>query len=209
MNKDVRNNSGEVQKLLAQLAHRKGIEPEYWDIWGHSHSISPETKLKILSAMGCRVESLEELKREVREGEFQDWKRIIDPVLIFSNNALPQELIFQIPVNYDLDRDHLPEDIQVQLEFKEEFDQPKMHCFSYDQLRFKESIQIEKGLYLRGSLPFPQRLPLGYHDGFLTVRLGEQCLKQAFKVIVCPEQTYLPPVQIGRASCRERVYSIV
>ncbi len=55
----------EYQKLLAQLAALKGIEPEYQDVWGNLHSISPEITLKILSAMGCQVDSLEKLKKEV------------------------------------------------------------------------------------------------------------------------------------------------
>ncbi len=86
-------------ELLNRLAQRKGIEPEFRDNWGNIHSISPETKRKILSAMGCEVENLEEVKKTIQAEESLEWRSLTAPVSIVSINALPKELIFQFPVN--------------------------------------------------------------------------------------------------------------
>ncbi|MFH0787225.1 MAG: 4-alpha-glucanotransferase [Pseudomonadota bacterium] len=208
MNKDRMIDSEEVQDLLTQVARRKGIELEYRDIWGQVHPITPETQLKILSAMGCRVKSLEELKREVREEEFQEWKRIIDPVLIVSGKALQPELIFQIPVSRGLDRDRLPDDTLVHLNIKEEDGRLATHQFSREQLLFKGAREIEGVLYLRGGLPLPEGLPLGYHTILFTVRQAGRCLQQSIKVIVCPEKAYLPPVLEGNGKRAGLVVSL-
>ena len=103
-------------ELLDRLARLKGIEPEFRDNWGKVHSISPETKREILSAMGCGVENSEEVKKTFQAEKNQEWKSLTEPVSVVSVNALPKELIFQFPVGPELDRDRLPDDTQVRLD---------------------------------------------------------------------------------------------
>jgi len=187
----------EYQKWLSRLAALKGIEPEYWDVWGHVHSNFQETQIKILSAMGCRLRSLGELKKEVQAEENRDWRPVTEPILIVSGDALPKELTFQIPANHDKETDRLPPDIQVRINIKEESGNGSNHFFSQKQLLFKGAKTINGRVYLRGSLPFPEGLPLGYHQIFLTLKQTNYRFVQTVKVIVCPGQTYLPLVLRG------------
>ncbi len=115
------NDSEEYQKWLTRLASLKGIETDYRDVWGHIHSSTQETTMKILSAMGCPVEPLEDLKKAVLAEEHRSWRQLTEPVLIISMGSLPEEMHFQFPAEeQDLEPVDLPEDLGVQLNIHEE-----------------------------------------------------------------------------------------
>ncbi len=192
------NNPEDTLELVNRLAQRKGIEQEFRDNWGNVHSISSETKRKILSAMGCDVENLAEVKKTIQAGESLEWRSLTEPVSIVSINAPPKELIFQFPVNPELDRSRLPEDIHVYLTIHEEEGRKGSEAFSLQHLTFKEATEVDGVLYLRGSLPFPEGLPLGYHHFYLTLRQAGRRFDQSIKLIVCPDQCYLPSVLKGK-----------
>ena len=187
----------EYWNLLDQLAQRKGIEPEFRDNWGNLHSIPLETKKKILSAMGCGVENIEELKKAVQAEENKEWKSLTESIRIVSISALPEELVFQFPAASEMSRDRLPDDTQVELTIEEEDGHRKVDYFSHPQLKFKEAAEVEGVLYLRGSLPFPEGSPLGYHHILFILRQAGRRFEQSINLIVCPEQCYLPPVFKG------------
>jgi 4-alpha-glucanotransferase len=182
----------EYQELILQLAQQKGIDPEYRDIWGQNHLIPLETQVRMLSTLGVPVDDLENLKKEVQEEESKDWKRLTHPLLIVDKNALPGELFFHIPVPFHWKEEKLPEDIQVELKVKKEDGNLKVYYYTSDQLRFKEKKELENFSTLRGSLPFPQGLPLGYHSARLTLILVDRRLEQTLAIIVCPDRSYLP-----------------
>ena len=187
----------EYWNLLDQLAQRRGVEPEFRDNWGNLRSIPLETKKKILSAMGCGVENIEELKKAVQAEENKEWKSLTEPIRIVSISALPEELVFQFPAASEMSRDRLPDDTQVELTIEEEDGHRKVDYFAHPQLKFKEAAEVEGVLYLRGSLPFPEGSPLGYHHILLILRQAGRRFEQSINLIVCPEQCYLPPVLKG------------
>jgi len=192
------NDAEEYQKWLTRLASLKGIEADYRDVWGHSHSITQETTRKILSAMGCPVEPLEDLKKAVLAEERREWRQVTKPVLIVSMGSMPEELLFQFPAESpEMEFERLPEDLRVQLNIHEENGNLRIQYFPQEKLLFRETAKFEEVLYLRGSLPFPQGLPLGYHYFSVVLRQGERHFTQDIKVIVCPEQTYIPPAHNG------------
>lgn len=184
----------EYQERILQLARLKGIDSEYRDIWGQGHCVPLITQKKILSALGAPVENLEALQKEVQEEELRDWKRLTDPLLVVSAKDLPKQLFFQIPVGHEPKVGRIPEDLHFELAVREEDGNLKIHYFSYDQVRFKETKEMDRLFYLRGGLPFPQGLPLGYHSASLILFHNGRHFSQTIKIIVCPEQTYLPAV---------------
>jgi 4-alpha-glucanotransferase len=192
------NDAEEYQKWLTRLVSLKGIETHYQDVWGHIHSVNQETTLKILSAMGCPVEPLEDLKKAVLAEEHRSWRQLTEPALIISIGCLSEELFFQFPTeNQGIEPVGLPEDLQVQLIIHEENGNITIQYFSHEKLLFKGAARIEDVLYLRGSLPFPKGLPLGYHHIIVSVRQADRHFSQDVKVILCPEKTYLPPTLSG------------
>jgi 4-alpha-glucanotransferase len=179
--------------LLAQLAALKGIEPEYRDVWGHLHFISPDSTFRILSAMGCQLGSLEDIEKEVEAAQLQDWGPITRSVLIVSYNAPPEEILFQIPVDPGINVEGLPKDLRAEFNISLESGESRKIDYPPEDLGYKETIRIGEIFYRRGGLPFPRGLPLGRHQAILTLRQDQPCFEQGVEVIVCPEQTYLPP----------------
>ncbi|MBI4767573.1 MAG: 4-alpha-glucanotransferase [Deltaproteobacteria bacterium] len=191
------NQPEEYQILLDRLASLKGIETEYRDIWGNLHSLSPDIILRILSAMGCRLDSVEQLEKEIETLEHRDWGPVTPPVLIVSWPALPKEILFQIPANPESEPEGLPADLQARLDITEESGQIKIRYFSPEELGYKGTAHTGETLYLRGGLPFPQDLSLGRHQMVLILSQGLRQFEQGVLVIVCPEKTYLPPALEG------------
>ena len=66
---------------LATLAERVGIASEYYDIGGTLHVASDDTKRAILSAMGFRVDSSDDLAKALQDWEEAPWRRPCEPVL--------------------------------------------------------------------------------------------------------------------------------
>ena len=191
------NQPDEYQKLLTRLTSLKGIEPEYRDVWGNLHWLSPDITLRILSAMGCRLNSAEQLEKEIEALEHRDWGPVSPPFLIVSLNTWPMEILFQIPANPESELEGLPADLQARLDIIEESGQIKIQYFSPEELGYKGTAKVGETLYLRGGLPFPQDLPLGRHQTVLILNQGLRHFQQTVQVIVCPEKTYLPPVLEG------------
>ncbi len=189
--------SEEYQKLLAQLASLKGIETEYQDVWGNLHSLSPAITLRILSAMGCQVGNADQLEKEIQAIENQGWGPVTQSVLILSLNALPAEILFQIPSAPVGQPEGLPLGLQAQLVIKEESGKVETRYFSPEELFYRGTARIGEAFYQRGGLPFPREIPLGRHHLVLTLKQDQQCLEQTVQVIVCPEKTYLPPALEG------------
>lgn len=70
------------QTLLAKLAERAGIATDYYDIAGHLHLTSDDTRRAILTAMGFSVDSTESLTEALQEWDEAPWQRPCNSVQI-------------------------------------------------------------------------------------------------------------------------------
>ena len=59
--------SDRFEQLLDRAASLFGIDPDYWDIWGHRHFVETEVKQAILGALGVAANTAEELELAVRQ----------------------------------------------------------------------------------------------------------------------------------------------
>ena len=71
------------QTLLAKLAERAGIATDYYDIAGHLHFTSDDTRRAILTAMGFSVDSTESLTEALRNG----MRRLATPLRLGADPA--------------------------------------------------------------------------------------------------------------------------
>lgn len=85
-------------ELINELSELCGIVPEYWDIFGKKHLIPVETKGAILRAMKLRVDSIDEIIKEINERKYKPWKNFIEPVHVVSVNEQPLKIPAYIPV---------------------------------------------------------------------------------------------------------------
>ncbi|MCG6918556.1 MAG: hypothetical protein LJE89_13560, partial [Deltaproteobacteria bacterium] len=166
------------KESLAKLSAAYGVLTSYFDIWGQSHEIPPETLETMLAAGGVDVSRPQEA---LSHYENLSWTQLALPVLVASIEELPADFLFQIPAS------HSPEGkshrvFQVRLEISSENTPPANHAFPFEQLTFVEAREINGSYYERWSFPFPEDLSIGYYHFKLFVEKEEQKFQQ--KILV-------------------------
>ena len=201
-------NIGEQEKdELVRLAAAHGIQRSYSDIWGNVHETPLDTLEQMLVAMGVDVRPPAEALLHL---EHNSWTQLAKPVLVESINQLPAELFFQVPTDGIASADSSSQ-FRVQLEIIGENTASLNYSYHSEQLTFKEAHEIGGITYERRSIPFPLELSTGYYQFKLTVAYKGQNHQQTIMVIVCPDQTYLPPNLQGdgrRAGLAISLYSL-
>jgi len=168
-------------QLLDEAARLWRIDPDYWDIWGHKHITSDETKQAILKAMGVRVESAESLRESIEERRRKEWTRLAPPCMVADQEHDPIELHLHVPA------DRVRETARVEL--REEGGASHSLEFALESFPDCGAEEVDGRRYVRKQVPLPAGLPLGYHE--VDVRLGD--LQQTTRLIVAPSRAYSHP----------------
>ncbi|WP_207456942.1 4-alpha-glucanotransferase [Azospirillum sp. SYSU D00513] len=85
---------------LGRLARLVGIEPFYHDIWGNRRETSDATVRALAGAMGLATGSDEEVAASLRREEERTWRRMMPPVLVLPDTALPS-VTLSLPAGLD------------------------------------------------------------------------------------------------------------
>src|SRR4051812_30620677 len=75
-----------------------GIVPEFWDIWGNRHVVSPEGARAVLTSMGIRAGSKEELNEELEAELWREWSTPLPATLVLSIEA--KEVAVEVPAEF-------------------------------------------------------------------------------------------------------------
>jgi 4-alpha-glucanotransferase len=164
-----------------------GIEPEYFDIWGHTHSTSDEVALAILKALGVADPT-----RQLEQRRVEQWSHALDPVIVVREDA------DSIRVRIPADRAGASMKLEILWEspgdLASDSDKNVEHpWFWLPELRSIETVTLGGHEFISKRLPLPAPLPLGYHD----IRLywmqdpELECFAEA-RFIVCPRQALAP-----------------
>src|SRR5258708_2657117 len=89
--------SATYDEALDRAAETWGIQPDYWDIWGRHHITPPETKRAILTSLGIRADSREDLDRALEQRFRDEWSRLLPPCLVIGENQRPREFAVHLP----------------------------------------------------------------------------------------------------------------
>jgi 4-alpha-glucanotransferase len=167
-------------QLLDLAARLWRIDPEYWDIWGHKHFTSDETKRAILQGLGVRAETAESLSASIEARHRKEWTRLAPPCMVVGENGAV-ELPLHAPV--ELSREI------ARVEIREE--SGAAHALEFALGSYPEcgAADLDGRRYVRKQVPLPAGLPLGYHD--VHIRLGD--LRQETRLIVAPARAYAHP----------------
>ncbi|MEP7361925.1 MAG: 4-alpha-glucanotransferase [Acidobacteriota bacterium] len=164
---------------LRAAAESFGIQPEYWDIFGNRHELTPELAQRLLQAIGLDASDEVSLRQGLAERTRQEWERMAPPVAVVEQDALHVAL-------------KAPDEPGAILHWRLELEGG-----------VSEEGQVEwSSLKALGSHAGQQErewtlvsmVPLGYH----TLRLHWKGVKESsrranMRLIVCPSRTYLPP----------------
>ena len=176
------------QDLLHELAERFGIAAAYEDIWGRRHPTSDRTKRAILTAMGVRAESEEEVGRELAACADAAWEHPCDPVLVLRVGESPGSWSFRMPAEEG-------DDQQVRILWEAWNEQGTLHQQGETGpgLAPAEARLVRERRHIRFELPVPSGLTLGYYDLKAIAKTPSWSVEGALHLIVVPPHCYVPP----------------
>lgn len=176
-------------EILSRLCGLCGIAPDWHDIWGNRHEVSPETKKALLAAMGVRVGSEADLADELREREDRPWRRVLPPVLVQRENPSPVE----IPVSLPAAKAGEAFDWVLALED----DRQEAGRFIAAHLPVREEREIGGSPFTRRAFSLPFIPPAGYHTFHLMPSSGDSDLAGDMRLIVASTSCFRPQALEG------------
>ena len=176
------------QSLLAKLAERAGIAPDYYDIAGNLHLTSDDTRRAILTAMGFTVDSTASLTQALREWDEAPWQRPCDPVRILRDSEAGSPVSCYLALE-----DGKEGSVAVEWQIRDEANAVVQEGQAGPGLPAVEVRFLNGRRHVRVEIPAPRGLSLGYYN--LTVRAEGLVggVVGTMRVIVAPRQCYVPP----------------
>jgi len=173
-----------LDQLLEQAASAFGVEPGFWDIWGHYRSTSTATRQALLAAMGVPSDQPEQLEAALARRSRREWDSLLPPSLVVSESA-PRML----PVSLPTELLGKPAALTIR---REDGTSATLH-FDLQQLPDVATTELDGRAFVRKQLPLPEDLPLGYHDISVLV----DTLAAETRYIVTPDRAWTHP-SLGR-----------
>lgn len=171
--------------LLARLAERYGIEPQYHDIWGKLHRVTPEGTQALLQAMGLSVGSTAAIEAELRAHDERPWRRPLPRAIVLrEESASSLKLALALPRAIERGRLRWRLCLEDGQRY-EAFVRPR-------DLAVVGERELDGEAYARYTLELAVDLPLGYHQLVVQQWRGRQCRESETTLIVVPPTCYQP-----------------
>jgi 4-alpha-glucanotransferase len=172
------------EQLLERASKLCGVDPGFWDIWGHYHETTLGTRQAILGAKGFDASDEESLERSLMEHGRREWDALLPPSIVTElSDAL--ELPVSVGADWVGERAHFA--VRAEDGTASEFE------VELRELPAAAVAQMDGGTRVRKAARLPIRLPLGYHEVTATVR-GERAI---CRIAVTPDRAYTPE-HLGR-----------
>ncbi|MGH8606435.1 MAG: malto-oligosyltrehalose synthase [Gammaproteobacteria bacterium] len=169
-------------ELLRRLAAGAGIAEAYYDIWGAYHTTSDATRRALLAAMGIATGNLAALEAALGEQESREWRRILAPVQVVPETALPAQVTLRLAATRAQEEFHW--------QLTEEGGAKHEGTLRPRDLPEMERQEISGEAFVAFALRIAIALAPGYHQ--LALRQGNQ-MRARMSLIVAPEYCYTPP----------------
>jgi len=171
-----KHNFGASLRAAAELF---GIQPEYWDIYGNRHELTPVLAQRLLHAIGMQASDEESLQRALAERTRQEWEQTAPPAVVVEQGQI------RVPVK-------APNDAAAVLHWRLELEEGTSTEGQLDWAALP-ALRSHAGRQEREwTLAAP--VPLGYHTLWLHwIGSVEPSSRANTRLIVCPSRAYLPP----------------
>jgi 4-alpha-glucanotransferase len=169
------------REALDEAAELWGIEPQFFDIWGHLHVTSAATKQAILRAMGVGVDTQDQIEAAIDGRRRREWTSAAPPCLVLSETERPR----RFPVHSPEEEGGLP----VEVSILREDGSTDRYRVSQADLERAGSAEFDGVVYSRKYVPLPAELPLGYYDVTVSIGGGRA---GSMRLIVAPDRAWLP-----------------
>jgi 4-alpha-glucanotransferase len=166
-----------MEQPIRQLARLYGIADSYLDFRGRPTTVSVESQVAILAALGVAAADDTAAEKSIHEYETRRWTGFVPPVVVASE-GLPVTVPVAVPVDLAAKK----VDWSVTLESGE----PRSGSVPLSKLKAVEEAKIDDLSYRRLTVELPA-LPLGYHTASFALDTG---LQGTLRVVVTPEQCF-------------------
>jgi (1->4)-alpha-D-glucan 1-alpha-D-glucosylmutase len=166
---------------LKRLAVACGIEPQWYDIWGHAHEVSEPNLRALLAAMKVQAEDDAQVQQALYERERATWREPLPPVTVVREAALPAQLVLKFPQDWDSD----------ELAWRLVEESGEQHGDSFVPRTLPEAARNEMGgrQFVARRLTLSPKPAPGYHR--LLLMRGDQTLAETL-LILAPDTCYQP-----------------
>lgn len=182
------------EELIDEQARFFGIVPEYWDIFGNKKRTSLETKKAILRAMKVKTDSEEDIRHEIETRRLKQWKSIMAPVHVVSENTRPLILFLCLPV-----QEGKESALELSLSLKDEHGNKTENKLSWSDLVFLEDKLIEGSRYVKVQASDDLKRDIGYYSVDVECRHPDNIfpgnknkITASSKLIITPDSCYIP-----------------
>jgi 4-alpha-glucanotransferase len=162
-------------EALKTLSDALGIEPYYVDNFGLTHYTDPQTAVKIISAQGIRIESLD-LGRSAE-------------ILIISAGKIPEALSARIDLRVEPDGLKSPHGT---VSVREKYGKFPEAVYALDSGEAAVKIDEKTNLFVV-EFPTPPGFEVGEYVITAAIAIDGRSAETTFSCLVCPAQTYMAP----------------
>jgi 4-alpha-glucanotransferase len=190
-----------TDELINELSEQYGIFPEYWDNFKKKHITSIETKKALLRSMKLKIDSAEDIVKEINERKWKVWKNIIEPVYVISVNNQPLTIPVYIPI-----KEKGEADLTISWSIENENGHKTEFLLTCDAITVVEQQWIDDTRYIKINISDTIQRDIGYYVIDIECKHPENIfpgdnniLQKKSKLIITPDTSYLPPdLQKGR-----------
>jgi 4-alpha-glucanotransferase len=126
----------------------------------------------------------------VEERLWREWSTPLPPTFVVSESVEPREFPLSIP------SEAAQRSASVQIRWED--GSRAKYELRLEELGESARAEFREQSYVRKRAPLPAKLPLGYHEVQVNVRLASRkSLQAAMRLIVCPDRAYIPPELAG------------
>ena len=185
----------QTTEMINELSGLCGILPEYWDIFGKLHTATVEAKLAMIRSMKMRIESDDDIAREIYSRKTKRWKSVTESVFVLSVSAQPLKIPVYLPVR-------IGEESNIVITYFVEDENNvtnEIKIFGGD-IEILEEKTIEGIRYVKIYLSDDVQRSTGYYTADIECTLtgnvfpgGTGTLRKRTRLIITPDTCYIPP----------------
>ncbi|MPW29691.1 4-alpha-glucanotransferase [Agarivorans sp. B2Z047] len=170
-------------QIIEQLVKLRGIETSYVDAWGNPAQVVPESKSKLLRALGYPVDDAEQLAQRYEEDVLNYWQKVM-PVVKVVRVASEYPLEIRVPIELA----NKAFTWKLKTEQGEEF-KGQITPVDGELIEAHAINDVEYQAYI---VNLSLDLPIGYHTLSISVKGGRKVLAET-RYIVAPKAAYIQP----------------
>jgi 4-alpha-glucanotransferase len=176
-----------MSEIIEDLVMSRGIESTFVDAWGKPTTVTDDTKIKLLKAMGYKVDDEKALEQQVEDSLAHQWMTALNPVQVIKHD---EAFIFPLRLSIEMAAQKLT--LIVKLEDGSNETQ-EIEAVDHHLINVAD---IEDEEFQEYAIALDIDLPIGYHT--LSVQVDDIELASS-SIIKVPQRCFIPKeIELGK-----------